>query len=80
MPRRSRYRPRWSTPVLLENDEAVVPRRAVARYSAELVAETKRVWQPYYAAALTDEDAREIIENMMSFMRRVAKSGGQPKS
>ncbi len=80
MPRRSRYKPRWSTPVLLENEGAVTPRRAGSRYSAELIAETKKVWQPHYVTELTDEDAREIIENIMSFMRLVSKIGGQQKS
>lgn len=60
-----------------DNHGAVVPRRAISRFSAELIAETKQVWQPYYAHRLTDEDAREIIENMMSFMRLVSKIGGR---
>lgn len=51
----------------------------MCRYSADLIAETKEVWQPYYAAALTDEDARDIIENTMCFMRLVSKIGG-PKT
>lgn len=76
MPRRSQYKPRWSTPVLLENAGTVGSRRATCRYSKRLIEETKQVWQPYYARALTDEDAREIIENMMSFMRLVSKMGG----
>lgn len=79
MRRRSPYKPRWSTPVLLENEGAVVPRRAGSRYSPQLIAETKQVWQPYYSDSLSDEDAREIIENMMSFMRLVSKIGGQQK-
>lgn len=75
MPRRSRYKPRWSTPVLPDNHGAVEPRPAIARFSAELIAETKQVWQPYYADRLTDEDAREIIENMMNFLRLLSKIG-----
>lgn len=75
-PRRSRYKPRWSTPLLRANEGVVASSRAKCRYSAELIAETKEVWQPYYATALSDEDARDIIENMMCFMRLVSKIGG----
>jgi hypothetical protein len=80
MRRRSPYKPRWCTPVPLENEGTVIPRRAGSRYSPELIAETKLVWQPYYPEPLTDEDAREIIENMMSFMRLLSKIGAQPKN
>jgi hypothetical protein len=37
------------------------------RYSRQLLDETIVVWQPYYPARLTDEDAREIIENVLAF-------------
>jgi hypothetical protein len=47
----------------------LTPLRARSRYSDKLVAETKQVWQPYYAEPLTDEDAREIIENVIEFMQ-----------
>ncbi len=38
------------------------------RYSRSLIEETISVWQPYYEKALTEEDAREIIDNMALFV------------
>lgn len=32
-----------------------------------MIDETIEVWQPYYETKLTDEDAREIIENVAAF-------------
>ena len=37
------------------------------RYSRQPLDKTIAVWQPYYPARLTDEDAREIIENVSAF-------------
>jgi len=40
-------------------------------YSREFIQETIRVWQPYSKEKLTEEDAREIADNMVglySFM------------
>lgn len=67
--RRGKYKPRWSTPIPAENVGTVTAVHAKSRYSDKLIAETKAVWQPYYAAPLSDEDAREIVENMIEFMR-----------
>jgi hypothetical protein len=40
----------------------VVPPGAPAWITAELIDETLRVWQPYYAEALTVEDAVGIMQ------------------
>ncbi len=68
MRRRSSFRPHWRDPVVAENADDVTRREAQTRYSRELLEETKVVWQPYYAKKFNDEDAREIIENMVSFL------------
>ena len=39
-----------------------VPAGAPAWISAELIEETLRVWQPYYANPLTVEDALDIMQ------------------
>ena len=57
----------------MKNAGDVQPLKAKNRYSPELIAETKEVWQPYYNHRLTDEDAREIIENIVAFMDVLAK-------
>ena len=41
---------------------------ATVAYSKEFIGETKRVWQPYAPYPLTDEDAREIADNMTALM------------
>jgi hypothetical protein len=69
---RAPYKPRWRTRVALQNSATVSAKPARARYSAELIASTKEVWQPYYSKPLTDEDAREIIENIVAFMEVLA--------
>lgn len=66
---RSRAR-RRSLPV--ENAGQVDGKAARMRYSRGLIEQTKAVWQPYYDHVLTDEDAREIIEHMVSFVRDLA--------
>ena len=73
--RRSSYKPHWSAPIPLENAAVVKRRVAATRYSRALIEETKEVWQPYYEETLTDEDAREIIENMLGFLHFVADYG-----
>ena len=35
----------------------------------QLIARTKETWQPRAACSLSDEDAREIAENVMGFFR-----------
>lgn len=62
-----RKRPHWSERVPIENTGAVQPRPSKSRYSRQLVDETIEVWQPYYDTKLTDQDAREIIENAAAF-------------
>jgi hypothetical protein len=47
-----------------------------SRYSRELLDRTIAVWQPYYADRLTDEDAREIIENVTAFGGALLGMGG----
>lgn len=42
-------------------------RRPKQRYSRGLIEETIKVWQPYYDAPLSEEDATEIIRNMTAF-------------
>lgn len=69
---RAPYKPGWKTRIPPENLGQVEPLKAKCRYSAALIAETKEVWQPYYARRLTDEDAREIIENIVGFMDALA--------
>lgn len=60
-------RPHWSDRVPVENLGDVERRRPKLRYSRQLIDETIEVWQPYYDKKLTDEDAREIIENVAAF-------------
>lgn len=36
-------------------------------YAKEFLEETIKIWQPYSKEALTLEDAREMIENMVNF-------------
>lgn len=62
-----RDRRHWSDRVPVENLGDFERRRAKARYSRQLIDETIEVWQPYYDKKLSDEDAREIIENMAAF-------------
>ena len=62
-----RDRRHWSERVPVENIGDVERRRPKPRYSRQLIDETIEVWQPYYEAKLTDEDAREIIENVAAF-------------
>lgn len=66
---RSRAR-RRSLP--LENAGHVDRKTARQRYSPGLIEQTKAVWQPYYDHVLTDEDAREIIEQMVGLVRELA--------
>ena len=39
----------------------------MTRYSKELLEKTIRVWQPLGEEKLTEEDAREIVENLTGF-------------
>ena len=77
---RSRIR-RRSLP--LENAGQADGKAARLPYSRRLIEQTKAVWQPYYDHILTDEDAREIIEHMVSLVRdlaacRAAARTGEP--
>lgn len=62
-----RDRPHWSERVPVENIGDVERRRPKPRYSRQLIDETIEVWQPHYDTKLTDEDARDIIENVAAF-------------
>ena len=35
------------------------------RYSSQLIEHTKRVWQAYSVAPLSDQDAEEILRNVL---------------
>jgi hypothetical protein len=39
----------------------------MTRYSKEILEKTIRVWQPLSEKQLTEEDAREIVENLTGF-------------
>ncbi len=71
--RRRGYRHAWMAPPPVENGTQVTARPAISHYSRELLDETKTVWQPYYTAPLSDEDARQIIENMVEFVKFAAR-------
>ena len=45
-----------------ESQRVIVPPGAPAWITAELLKETVRVWQPYYAQPLTVEDAIDIMQ------------------
>lgn len=62
-----RNRPHWSERVPVQNIGDIPRGRPKPRYSRQLIDETIEVWQPYYDRKLTDEDAREIIENVAGF-------------
>lgn len=47
--------------------QSAAKRLPPSRYSRTLLDETIALWQPYYPAPLTDEDAREIIDNVAGF-------------
>ncbi|WP_066819032.1 hypothetical protein [Sphingomonas mali] len=69
---RRRYRS-WADASPPENAASVQSSPVRLRYSRALLDETKQVWQPYYEAPLSDEDARQIIENMVGFARFLAR-------
>ena len=54
-----------------------VPPGVPAWVTPELIAETLRVWQPYYAAPLTPDDAVGIILTVGQLFR-VLSSGSPP--
>ena len=60
-------RPHWSERLPVQNIGEVERRSPKQRYSRQLIDETIEVWHPYYDNKLTDEDAREIIENVAAF-------------
>lgn len=38
------------------------------KYSPELIAETKQVWQPHYPDPLSAQDAIDIIDNTIALL------------
>ena len=44
-----------------------------SRYSRALLDETIALWQPHYARRLSDEDARDIIDNLSEYFRILLK-------
>jgi hypothetical protein len=50
-----------------------------APWGRELVKRTIELWQPYYDEPLTDETAREILENAVGFFRVVLSDRGSQK-
>lgn len=74
------YKRSWNVPVPVENAGEVTGRAAPTRYSRALLDETKAVWQPYYSEALTDEQAREIIDNVAGLARFLVREAKQHKA
>ena len=53
----------------------LVPASARAWVSAELIEETLRVWQPYYADPLTVDDAVDIMLAAAGLLKAIAHEG-----
>ncbi len=62
---------------LRSSDDDYGPRKPARKYSRDLLERTKQVWQPRTARQLTDDDAREIIENMVGFFRLLHEWRGE---
>lgn len=64
----------------------VVPAGTPDWITAELIEKTTHVWQPYYEAPLTTDDAIEIIRNAgllfnaLSICRSSTRDSGQPQT
>jgi len=53
-----------------QNGNSSGPEPAVKpKYSDELIVETRKVWEGRLGRHLTDEEARELIENITGFFR-----------
>lgn len=46
-------------------------------FGRDFLERTKGVWEPYAGKPLTDEDAREIAETMLSLFDPLDQSGGE---
>lgn len=52
-------------------------------YSVALLEKTKRVWEPYAGHPISDEEARQIIENMtglFEFLERLDRKDAQAQA
>ncbi len=45
----------------------------MAEVRKQFIERTKKVWQPYAGHTLTDEDARQITENMVGFVQLLSE-------
>ncbi len=45
----------------------------MSEYSKAFLENTRKHWEPYYEHPLTEEDAREIIENMIGLFNLLNK-------
>ncbi|OGF63611.1 MAG: hypothetical protein A2Y62_18825 [Candidatus Fischerbacteria bacterium RBG_13_37_8] len=45
----------------------------IAKFSKEFIEKTLQIWQPYSSTKLTEEDAREIAENMTELFSLLAE-------
>lgn len=54
------------------SNSTTVPPGAPAWVSCELIEETIRVWQPYYAESLTVDDAVAIIQAVQQLLREIS--------
>lgn len=63
--------PPWRAFAIPENAGRVEPATLKTRYSRELLDETKRLWSKRYGRAISDEEAREIIQNVTGYFQVV---------
>ena len=54
-------------------DPDVCGSEAPSRWPRDVVARTIELWQPYYDEPITEESAREILENTVAFFRIVLR-------
>ena len=47
--------------------EQVIQEESMPRANADLLAETRELWGRRYGRPITDEEAQEIIDNMVAF-------------
>ena len=60
-----------------DDAKSIVPAGAPDWITAELIAETIRVWQPYYEAVLTPEEAVTMIQSVGRLYKALS-SGSSP--